>query len=130
MIDIKLFLVGYHSKVKQQRECVFRCPRNVMKSSTCAGSESLGEMQRACNGKRTCTITARNDRFGDPCRGTWKYVEVIYTCRTSPRITVDLCENARQRISCQRNEVIRVVTGFYGRKEKQTLVFFYLFVIF
>ncbi|XP_055366237.1 L-rhamnose-binding lectin SML-like [Betta splendens] len=30
---------------------------------------------------RSCTVTANNSAFGDPCVGTYKYLEVFYTCR-------------------------------------------------
>lgn len=33
-----------------------------------------------CNGKNSCTISASNSVFGDPCYGTYKYLEVSYVC--------------------------------------------------
>lgn len=33
-----------------------------------------------CNGKNSCTISASNSVFGDPCFGTYKYLEVSYVC--------------------------------------------------
>lgn len=34
----------------------------------------------SCNGKNSCTIRASNSVFGDPCVGTYKYLEVSYVC--------------------------------------------------
>lgn len=34
----------------------------------------------SCNGKNSCTIRASNSVFGDPCGGTYKYLEVAYVC--------------------------------------------------
>uniref|UniRef100_A0A8C7Z5U2 SUEL-type lectin domain-containing protein n=1 Tax=Oryzias sinensis TaxID=183150 RepID=A0A8C7Z5U2_9TELE len=36
-----------------------------------------------CNGKNSCIIKAGNSEFGDPCVGTFKYLEVAYTCNYS-----------------------------------------------
>ncbi|XP_077371007.1 L-rhamnose-binding lectin SML-like [Festucalex cinctus] len=33
-----------------------------------------------CNGENSCTIRASNGVFGDPCVGTYKYLEVAYRC--------------------------------------------------
>ncbi|KAI9531086.1 hypothetical protein NQZ68_000580 [Dissostichus eleginoides] len=49
--------------------------------ATCEGS--LAHLQcvaDSCNGKNRCTISATNSEFGDPCGGTYKYLEVAYTC--------------------------------------------------
>ena len=41
-------------------------------------------IDEACNGKRSCSLTASNDFFkqtgGDPCPNIFKYLEVTYTC--------------------------------------------------
>ncbi|XP_033826104.1 L-rhamnose-binding lectin SML-like [Periophthalmus magnuspinnatus] len=34
-----------------------------------------------CNGHSSCSVRASNSVFGDPCRGTYKYLEVKYFCR-------------------------------------------------
>ncbi|XP_033103453.1 L-rhamnose-binding lectin CSL3-like [Anneissia japonica] len=33
-----------------------------------------------CDGKNRCTITASNDNYGDPCEGTYKYLNIEYEC--------------------------------------------------
>lgn len=34
----------------------------------------------SCSGKNICTIKASNSVFGDPCVGTYKYLELAYIC--------------------------------------------------
>lgn len=34
----------------------------------------------SCNGKNRCSINVSNSVFGDPCSGTYKYLEVAYIC--------------------------------------------------
>ncbi|XP_033125991.1 rhamnose-binding lectin-like [Anneissia japonica] len=33
-----------------------------------------------CDGKNRCTITASNGNYGDPCVGTYKYLNIEYEC--------------------------------------------------
>ncbi|KAM4568066.1 uncharacterized protein V3H82_012297 [Fundulus diaphanus] len=43
-----------------------------------------------CNGKRNCSVPA-NNVLGDPCQGTYKYLEVNYTCQgvcDSPKLNL------------------------------------------
>uniref|UniRef100_A0A8C4IG15 SUEL-type lectin domain-containing protein n=1 Tax=Dicentrarchus labrax TaxID=13489 RepID=A0A8C4IG15_DICLA len=35
----------------------------------------------SCNGKNSCLVSASNSVFGDPCYGTYKYLEVTYRCQ-------------------------------------------------
>ena len=42
---------------------------------------SLTKVKQACEGKPSCTLSASNGVFGDPCRGTYKYLDVKYVCR-------------------------------------------------
>lgn len=34
-----------------------------------------------CSGKNNCSLSATSSVFGDPCIGTYKYLEVDYTCQ-------------------------------------------------
>src|SRR4029434_5269320 len=33
-----------------------------------------------CNGLSSCTVPVTNSVFSDPCRGTYKYLDVSYIC--------------------------------------------------
>ena len=51
-------------------------------NTNCKGSgKTLKKVRKRCNGKRNCKIPAKNSEFGDPCGGTYKYLEVKFTCR-------------------------------------------------
>ena len=43
-------------------------------------SSSLNVVEGSCKGKKTCTVPANNNVFGDPCGGTYKYLEVSWKC--------------------------------------------------
>uniref|UniRef100_A0A3Q1EJR5 L-rhamnose-binding lectin CSL3-like n=1 Tax=Acanthochromis polyacanthus TaxID=80966 RepID=A0A3Q1EJR5_9TELE len=47
---------------------------------TCCSLPMSGRVGRRCDGRRSCSISASNSEFGDPCWGTYKYLEVTYTC--------------------------------------------------
>ena len=57
------------------------CPGAVYTTECRAGS-SLSKVRQLCEKKTTCNLHASNSVFGDPCRGTVKYLEVHYTCGT------------------------------------------------
>ncbi|XP_071841008.1 uncharacterized protein [Apostichopus japonicus] len=42
--------------------------------------DNLLRIQEACRGKQDCYIDAKNDFFGDPCVGTFKYLQISYSC--------------------------------------------------
>ena len=51
-------------------------------NTNCKGSgKTLKKVRKRCNGKRNCKIPAKNSEFGDPCGGTYKYLEVKFACR-------------------------------------------------
>ena len=47
---------------------------------TCEKDVSQIEHVKKCNMKRECVVPANNSVFGDPCHGTYKYLEIIYQC--------------------------------------------------
>ena len=40
----------------------------------------LQVMQGLCNGESSCSVEAANNVFGDPCRGTEKYLTATWKC--------------------------------------------------
>ncbi|XP_072018480.1 scavenger receptor cysteine-rich domain-containing protein DMBT1-like [Amphiura filiformis] len=57
------------------------CTDRPFDIDTCAAADSLAVVQQRCDGKQTCGIPASDNIFGDPCNGTYKYLEIQYTCR-------------------------------------------------
>lgn len=47
---------------------------------SCLLPESKRIVAERCDGHPSCEIMASNDVFGDPCVGTFKYLQVYYTC--------------------------------------------------
>jgi hypothetical protein len=52
-----------------------------MSNINCRSSNSLQIVQGKCNGKAECQLHAVSSVFGgDPCPGTYKYLEIKYRC--------------------------------------------------
>ncbi|XP_078575679.1 uncharacterized protein LOC144861581 [Branchiostoma floridae x Branchiostoma japonicum] len=48
--------------------------------TNCRSSSSLSAVRHRCQGRRTCSVPASNDVFGEPCWAVPKYLEVTYKC--------------------------------------------------
>ena len=57
------------------------CLHPAMSNINCRSSNSLQIVKDKCNGKTSCQLIAANSEFGgDPCPGTYRYLEVKYKC--------------------------------------------------
>ena len=57
------------------------CTHEKMGDINCGSNNSLKVVQDKCNHKSSCELHASNREFhGDPCGGTYKYLEVKYRC--------------------------------------------------
>eukprot|EP00058_Branchiostoma_floridae_P027790 XP_002613281.1 hypothetical protein BRAFLDRAFT_68246 [Branchiostoma floridae] len=51
-----------------------------VRTTNCNSTNSLKVVTDSCNGRGNCSVTANNGVFGDPCGGTFKYLEVACSC--------------------------------------------------
>ncbi|XP_078315852.1 D-galactoside-specific lectin-like [Crassostrea virginica] len=56
------------------------CPRGTLLTDDCEGHNTKKIVKRKCNGRRRCRLRATNAIYGNPCRGTTKYLEVKFSC--------------------------------------------------
>ncbi|XP_032220081.2 uncharacterized protein LOC5519385 isoform X2 [Nematostella vectensis] len=56
------------------------CPHPSIRTTSCRSAESQRLIRCACNGRNACPLYAKNEVYGDPCVGTYKYIEVRYLC--------------------------------------------------
>ena len=71
-----------------------------------------------CAGKKTCEFNVGNEVFGDPCRGTGKYLAVDYECAVPKQATA--CEGRSVYLSCDSGYTIHVHYARYGRDDTST----------
>ncbi|XP_059384627.1 L-rhamnose-binding lectin CSL2-like [Carassius carassius] len=93
------------------RRDVAPCPA---KTSDCFYPQTASISSR-CNGKRSCTLTASNSVFSDPCVGVYKYLEVTYSCKLV--LLLLLCQHGQSAsLSCD-SGFIHVLVANYGRND-------------
>ncbi|XP_043959361.1 L-rhamnose-binding lectin CSL3-like [Gambusia affinis] len=62
----------------EKKTCRAGRPADQLENTECStDTEEVGER---CNGKQWCKVKASDYVFGDPCYGTYKYLEVEYIC--------------------------------------------------
>src|SRR5262249_21599529 len=49
-------------------------------ASDCDAASSEATVQSTCVGKSSCSVTAANGTFGDPCHGTTKKIAIEVSC--------------------------------------------------
>ncbi|KAM4570547.1 L-rhamnose-binding lectin SML-like [Fundulus diaphanus] len=73
-----IFVFGADYGRRDHTTCSYRRPASQIENVYCTNPTRI--VAETCNGKNSCTIQASNSVFGDPCGGTFKYLEVAYTC--------------------------------------------------
>ncbi|KAF1390755.1 hypothetical protein PFLUV_G00061340 [Perca fluviatilis] len=63
---------------RDQSTCTYKRPASEIQKTDC--SHPASTVSDSCDGKNSCIIKASNSVFGDPCYGTFKYLEVAYIC--------------------------------------------------
>ncbi|XP_076597978.1 L-rhamnose-binding lectin SML-like isoform X2 [Chaetodon auriga] len=76
-----IFVYGADYGRRDQTTCSYKRLASQLQNVSCSGPTS--KVAESCNGKNSCTIKASNSVFGEPCAGTYKYLEVAYGCQPS-----------------------------------------------
>lgn len=74
-----IFVYGADYGRRDQTTCFYQRPASQFENVYCSAPTS--KVADSCNGKNHCTIMVSNSVFGDPCVGTYKYLEVAYVCQ-------------------------------------------------
>jgi len=56
------------------------CPHRSIQTIHCYSDYSSRVIRCACQNQQYCLLYAHHLNFGDPCYGTYKYIEVAYSC--------------------------------------------------
>ncbi|CAB1334487.1 unnamed protein product, partial [Coregonus sp. 'balchen'] len=66
---------------RDQLVCSFNHPDNQLANTNCLNqSTTASKLSERCDGKSQCDVLASNSLYGDPCVGTYKYLDVAYNC--------------------------------------------------
>ncbi|XP_065141228.1 uncharacterized protein [Paramisgurnus dabryanus] len=96
-------------------------PANQISNIQCTQSSSLSVLASRCDGQKDCSIPANSTVFGDPCGGTYKYLNVSYICIPPSAIieTRTVCEAGTITICCN-HWFIKMLSANYGRTNSET----------
>lgn len=85
-------------------------------NTNCHAGTSMRVARFECQQLHRCVLYATNSAFGDPCRGTFKYLEVRYQCvhTARPEFLLRICEGYSHSIHCFRRS-INIIQANYGR---------------
>ncbi|KAL0977971.1 hypothetical protein UPYG_G00164120 [Umbra pygmaea] len=99
--------------------CAIGRPENQISNNKCVDITSNHKITESCEGKQKCVISASNSVFGDPCYGTYKYLDIIYTCvqQQTARNSI-VCEGSNIQLQCG-NGQIKIQSATYGRRDPQ-----------
>jgi hypothetical protein len=96
------------------------CPHTLRSNLNCQHPNTLTDVQFACQGRTSCSVSATNGVFGDPCFGTYKYLSVSYFCQPLCSKPVFhrsvVCEHGTNTLSCG-SKYIEILQANYGRTE-------------
>ena len=56
------------------------CPHPQIKSINCRSSLAPLVVRGKCQGQNSCYVYSSHHFYGDPCFGTYKYLEIAYWC--------------------------------------------------
>uniref|UniRef100_A0A669F0C4 SUEL-type lectin domain-containing protein n=1 Tax=Oreochromis niloticus TaxID=8128 RepID=A0A669F0C4_ORENI len=92
--------------------CSLNLPASQLQNVQC--SKPISILADSCNGKSNCTVKVSSSVFGDPCFGTYKYLEMAYSCHFHS-VT---CEGSQAKLQC--GQVIVVYWANFGRRDNTT----------
>uniref|UniRef100_A0A8C5AM67 SUEL-type lectin domain-containing protein n=1 Tax=Gadus morhua TaxID=8049 RepID=A0A8C5AM67_GADMO len=93
--------------------CIYGRPNKQIEKVTCLSTTATSTVAKSCDGKRRCTVYAVNSKFGDPCYGTFKYLELAYTCECKQRF-----------LQCGFSLLeFTLIGAFYGRADRTTCIY-------
>ncbi|XP_037627286.1 rhamnose-binding lectin-like [Sebastes umbrosus] len=75
---------------RDQTTCIYKRPASQFLKVDCSNPTS--SVSDSCGGKNSCSFSASNSVFGDPCPGTFKYLEIAYVCEYPTTIQEDTKE--------------------------------------
>ena len=94
------------------------CSHPSIHTTSCHAANSLAIVKSRCDDKTSCELHASHRIFGDPCGGTYKYLEVKFQCIQAIQATI--CEHHRKTLSCPCGGKINVLEASYGRHDRHT----------
>ncbi|XP_041747824.1 L-rhamnose-binding lectin CSL3-like isoform X1 [Coregonus clupeaformis] len=103
---------------RQRNVCSIGRPANQLTNTNCLRKSTTRKMAARCDGKSQCVVPASNSVFGDPCFGTYKYLDTEYSC-VQQQVTISsiICEGSDSQLQCDEGK-IHIQSANYGRRQR------------
>ncbi|OQS03490.1 hypothetical protein THRCLA_21148 [Thraustotheca clavata] len=78
-------------------------PSAIFNTGSCSAASSIAVVVKACLGQRTCTLSATNSVFGDPCPSVYKQLSIQFACGAGPAtysVAATAPENTFAQVTC------------------------------
>uniref|UniRef100_A0A673WAW1 L-rhamnose-binding lectin CSL3-like n=1 Tax=Salmo trutta TaxID=8032 RepID=A0A673WAW1_SALTR len=108
--DIQIMRANYGRR--KHDVCSIGRPDNQLTDTNCLSQSTTSKMAERCDGKSQCVVPASNFVFGDPCVGTYKYLDTKYSCVQDSIV----CEGSDSQLLCDQGE-IHIQRANYGRRQ-------------
>ncbi|XP_045079661.1 L-rhamnose-binding lectin CSL3-like isoform X3 [Coregonus clupeaformis] len=102
---------------RQRKVCSIGRPANQLTNTNCLSQSTTSKMAARCDGKSQCVVPASNSVFGDPCVGTYKYLDTKYSCVQQQVAISSICEGSDSQLQCDRGK-IHIQSANYGRRQR------------
>ena len=79
---ISIIYANYGRTAKDEYICSYGGSHKDVDTCDKHKNQYIQRAKELCNGKKSCTLKTKE--FGDPCPGTYKYLEVLFTCIGKP----------------------------------------------
>jgi len=96
------------------------CTSLLINTTSCSANQSKKIVKKQCQYKNSCLLQANNSVFGDPCKGTSKYLSVTYRCIRPESKVVFVCQGRQRLITCPSGETIDIQYARYGKTSRRT----------
>ncbi|XP_035501406.1 L-rhamnose-binding lectin SML isoform X1 [Scophthalmus maximus] len=93
-------------------------PTQQLINTHCSQQGTLDILRRRCDAKKVCELNINTVHNPDPCHGTFKYLETVYTCQPANYLLI--CEHSLATLQCGQGQVIQVYGADYGRRDRIT----------
>lgn len=105
-----------------------------VETTSCKSNSTIMRLRKLCNNTTSCTVNASTKVFGEPCSGTYKYLEVKYDCimklegdkifwnRTQTKknfLRLIACEHDTLHLKFPTSLVLKISYANYGRLSKK-----------
>ncbi|XP_026884118.2 L-rhamnose-binding lectin CSL2-like [Electrophorus electricus] len=99
--------------------CSYQRSPSELSNTKCNTCSPYPKLVAMCQGQSNCSVQASSNIFSDPCDGTYKYLNISYSCICPGIQTSVTCESLQRELTCGQSN-ISIISANYGRTNSTT----------